>query len=68
MTYRKLTGDQCRCPSCGEYFNSTKAFDKHRVGEIGKKVCLSPNDMVVKKGMSLSSRALWITEPFKERR
>jgi len=27
-----LRGDHCRCPSCGERFNSAKAFDQHRVG------------------------------------
>ena len=61
---RKLTGDQCMCPSCGEYFNSTKAFDKHRTGEIGKKICVSPNDMIVKRGMSISKKGFWITEAY----
>lgn len=28
----KLRGDRCRCTACGELFNSTHAFDKHRVG------------------------------------
>ena len=29
---KKLSGDRCRCPTCGEYFNSTGMFDRHRVG------------------------------------
>lgn len=31
MTSPKLTGDRCRCTACGELFNSTFAFDKHRI-------------------------------------
>lgn len=31
----KLTGDRNQCRMCGEAFNSTTAFDKHRVGEFG---------------------------------
>lgn len=27
-----LRGDRCRCTACGELFNSTFAFDKHRIG------------------------------------
>lgn len=27
-----LTGERCRCRACGEYFNSAKAFDRHRFG------------------------------------
>ena len=30
MTKLKLTGDRNRCPTCGKYFNSVSAFDKHR--------------------------------------
>lgn len=28
----KLTGNHCRCGACGEFFNSTSVFDRHRVG------------------------------------
>jgi hypothetical protein len=31
----KLSGDRNQCRMCGEAFNSTTAFDKHRVGEFG---------------------------------
>ena len=27
---KKLTGDRNQCPNCGELFNSSSAFDKHR--------------------------------------
>ena len=32
---RTLRGDRNECPTCGEYFNSTKAFDRHRTGRFG---------------------------------
>ena len=28
----RLTGSRCRCQACGELFNSTVAFARHRVG------------------------------------
>jgi len=28
----ELTGNRCQCTGCGEYFTSTRAFDRHRVG------------------------------------
>ena len=27
----KLNGDRCQCQSCARYFNSTAAFEAHRV-------------------------------------
>lgn len=33
---KPLRGDRNQCAACGNYFNSTAAFDKHRVGEFGK--------------------------------
>jgi len=32
----KLTGNRCRCPTCGEYFNGVQPFDKHRAGHYAK--------------------------------
>jgi hypothetical protein len=57
---RKLRGDHCKCPTCGEYFNSTRAFDKHRTGEYGARRCLSPDDMRV-RGMVVSATGWWLT-------
>jgi hypothetical protein len=31
-----LGGDRFRCMMCGDYFNSTYAFDQHRRGEYGR--------------------------------
>ena len=36
--HRILRGDRNQCPSCGLYFNSTYAFDKHITGKYGKRL------------------------------
>lgn len=43
MGKKELHGDLNQCAGCGEYFNSTFAFDKHRVGEHqnNKRTCLT---------------------------
>jgi hypothetical protein len=48
--------------SCGEYFNSTYAFDKHRKGTYAPmaRYCLTPGDMTA-KGRSLNAAGFWIT-------
>ncbi len=57
---RKLNGDHCQCAGCGQYFNSTAAFDKHRVGPYHKRRCLLPNEMEA-IGMAASKTNWWIT-------
>jgi hypothetical protein len=59
MTH-KLRGDHCRCSGCGAFFNSTRAFDKHRAGELADRRCLSADDMLA-KGMSLSPSGWWVS-------
>lgn len=59
----KLTGDKCLCRACGEYFNSTKAFDMHRRGPMEDRVCLTPTRMS-EKGMSKNAKGFWITEQY----
>lgn len=57
-----LRGDRCRCVNCGEYFNSTHAFVKHRTGPFGRmpgRRCLSAEEM---EGKGMSKRAhFWIS-------
>jgi hypothetical protein len=36
MDTPKLTGNRCQCPTCGEYFTSARAFDRHRTGSYAK--------------------------------
>ena len=47
---RKLSGDRNQCPACHEYFNSSTAFDQHRVGsfEPDTRRCLTVAEMQVK--------------------
>ncbi len=56
----KLTGDRCRCPTCGEHFNSTYAFDRHRSGEWEARVCLSTDQMAA-RGMARNARGFWVS-------
>jgi hypothetical protein len=71
--HRRLLGDHNQCPTCGTYFNSTSAFDRHRTGEWGilqddgsyspcNRRCLTVEEMKA-KGMCLSSSNWWITKP-----
>jgi len=58
----KLRGDRCQCGACGEYFNSTYAFDLHRVGEFrdGSRRCLSVEEMR-ERGMVKNKLGFWIS-------
>jgi uncharacterized C2H2 Zn-finger protein len=65
----RLTGDRNECPGCGELFNSTSAFDRHRLGKHGikegpeRRRCMSIEEIVA-RGMSKNAAGFWITEPF----
>jgi hypothetical protein len=55
----KLRGDRNQCGGCGMYFNSTHAFEKHRVGEFGRdRRCLGATEMLA-KGMVLGADGFW---------
>lgn len=59
---RKLRGQHNHCSACGEYFNSNKAFEKHRIGAFGvDRRCATVEEMKA-KGMSKNSGDWWITE------
>ena len=38
-----VTGKQCQCTVCNRTFSTENNFMKHRVGEYGSKVCVSPD-------------------------
>jgi hypothetical protein len=66
---RTLTGDRNQCPSCREYFNSTAAFDAHRVGPFGsptgepaRRRCLRIDEMIA-KGMARNRAGFWVKHP-----
>ena len=56
----KLTGDRNQCRTCGQYFNSSKAFDKHRIGSFSKDTrrCMSQDEMLA-AGMVLRDDGFW---------
>jgi hypothetical protein len=54
-----LRGDRCRCPACGQLFNSTSAFDKHRAGPWAGRRCLLEREMVA-LGMERNTRGFWV--------
>lgn len=59
----KLRGDRNQCQGCGEYFNSTSAFDKHRVGDFGvDRRCITNAEMQA-KGMVKTDSGFWIGKP-----
>lgn len=57
-----LTGDRCRCASCGLYFKSTAAFDKHRTGPFrnGERRCKTYDEMS-QAGMAVNAKGYWVT-------
>lgn len=60
-TEKKIVrGDRNQCAGCGQYFNSSHAFDKHRVGEHenNQRRCLSITEMTA-KGMFAGSDGYW---------
>jgi hypothetical protein len=70
---RELHGDRNQCAGCGEYFNSSAAFEKHRTGAYGSTTgdgiylpssrrCRSIAEMEA-AGMAKNSNGWWITAP-----
>jgi len=59
---RELNGDHNQCPRCEEYFNSTFAFDKHRVGEYSARRCLTAEEMQ-SVGMAQNAGGWWVGNP-----
>ena len=57
---KNLRGDRNQCSRCFMCFNSTAAFDKHRVGEHANngRRCLSADEMIA-KGMVLREDGFW---------
>ena len=57
----KLTGQKSLCRTCGLYFNSVAAFDKHRTGKHGQdRRCMGAEEMVA-AGMVANARGYWIS-------
>lgn len=61
-----LTVSRCQCTACGEYFNSTSTFDRHRLGDYakpgqlkGNRRCLFVSDLLA-KGWGRNAAGFWI--------
>ena len=64
MKRRVLRGDHNQCPTCAEYFNSTHAFDMHRIGAFGvDRRCMTVAEML-EVGMCKSKTDWWITHKY----
>lgn len=53
--------DRNQCPSCGEFFSSSYAFDAHRIGAFSNRRCMTLAEMVG-KGMLRNSNFWWVSE------
>jgi hypothetical protein len=68
MKARRLSSVRCLCRNCGEYFNSIRAFDRHRVSVYpSNRRCLSGEEMR-DHGMSVNKSGFWITKPYAKSR
>ena len=54
----RLTGNQCHCRSCGEYFTTVRNFDKHLKGS-GRPKCVWPADV----GLVTDKFGYWQSPP-----
>lgn len=59
---RVLGAQHNHCAACGEYFNSLKPFERHRIGEFGvDRRCATVAEMLA-MGMLKNAGDWWITE------
>lgn len=49
----RLTGNQCFCPDCGEYFTTVRNFDRHLRGK--RPICLDPASV----GLERDAHGYW---------
>jgi hypothetical protein len=64
-----LRGNRCQCTGCGDLFNSTSTFDRHRTGRydvIGARRCLTSEELTA-RGWSRNAAGFWIERPMRRR-
>ena len=59
----ELRGDRNECPGCGGLFNSTRAFERHRLGRVAtaERRCATEPEMLG-RGMARNKAGFWVTE------
>jgi hypothetical protein len=63
---KPLKGNRNQCGACGEYFNSVKPFEIHRIGKHGvNRRCMTREEMLA-RGMSLNKEGFWISSKMPE--
>ncbi len=55
--------DRCQCRACREFFNSTYAFDRHRVGQYGIDRRCPTIAEILSKGMAKNASGFWVAQP-----
>lgn len=55
-TYHPTNKRECGCRGCGRIFRGIGAFDKHRVGEAGGRVCATD---LKARGLELMETGVW---------
>lgn len=68
MTGPTLGEARCQCAACGELFNRTRVFDRHRVGEYAKagewahhRRCLTVAEMTA-RGWRRNAAGFWVMD------
>ena len=56
-----LSNSRCVCRTCGQFFNSTSMFDKHRYGEHGwnTRKCRTEAELL-EKGYAVNKDGFWV--------
>lgn len=53
---------KCQCTACGELFNGTQSFDRHRIGNFGvDRRCMTAEEMRA-SGFADNAAGFWMTE------
>jgi len=53
------TSGRCMCRGCGNFFNSVKWFDIHRIWAGKTRICRSP-EWMTEKGWALTGLGFWL--------
>ena len=57
----KLGSSRNQCGGCNEYFNSQKAFEKHRTGKYGVDRRCRTSEEMLEKNMAKNDAGFWVS-------